>query len=133
VPPAATPGSARVSFGRGARPLPSLRPALLAGLLLLAFAVAPVAAAELPAVVRPELLGADGAPATDGAAGTVFFLALPSGGVAAVGAAHSFDLGKLADAPAVELRLGRTGKRVARSTRLLAPPRRSRTSRLAAR
>lgn len=80
------------------------------------------ARAELPAVASPELLGADGRASREGAGGTIFFLSLPAGGVAAVGAAHSFDLAKLAAAPAVEFRLGHTGKRVARSTGFLAPP-----------
>ena len=38
------------------------------------------------------------------------------------GAAHSFDLGELAAAPAVEFRLGRTGATVASSERFLTPP-----------
>jgi len=78
-------------------------------------------AAEAPAVARAEL-PAHGARQAATIGGTVFFLALPGGGVAAVGAAHSFDLARLAEAPAVEFRLGRTGRRVARSTRFLAPP-----------
>jgi hypothetical protein len=90
--------------------------------LLLVLAGAPMRAAELPAVANPELLGADGHASREGAGGTVFFLALPAGGVAAVGAAHSFDLAKLAAAAAVEFRLGHTGKRVARSSGFLAPP-----------
>jgi hypothetical protein len=93
----------------------------LAGLALavgLLGAPAARAAEELPAVARPRLPGA----ADGSGSGTVFFLALPDGPVAAVGAAHSFDLGALAGATAVEFRLGRTGAEVARSERLLAPP-----------
>ena len=103
-------------------PSPRCPAAALLASLLLALASTPGRAAELPAVARPELLGADGAPAKEGAGGTVFFLRLPAGGVAAVGAAHSFELEKLAAAPAVEFRLGRSGKRVARATGFLAPP-----------
>jgi hypothetical protein len=87
---------------------------LLLGLLLAGSA----AAQELPAVARPRL-PAGGA---ESGSGTVFFLELPGGTVAAVGAAHSFDPHELAAAPAVEFRLGRTGVPVARSERLLAPP-----------
>jgi hypothetical protein len=79
-----------------------------------------VAAEELPAVARPRLASSGGEPAAT-AAGTVFFLELPVG-VAAVGAAHSFDLDELALAPGVEFRLGRTGELVASATRLLVPP-----------
>ncbi|HEX2486780.1 MAG TPA: vWA domain-containing protein [Myxococcota bacterium] len=89
---------------------------------LLAPATAPARSAELPAVAVPERIGADGRASREGAGGTVFFLRLARSGVAAVGAAHSFDLAQLAAAPSVEFRLGRTGKRVARSTRFLAPP-----------
>jgi len=88
-------------------------------LLLLGLLVAGSAAAqELPAVARPRLPAAG----AESGSGTVFFLALPGGSVAAVGAAHSFDLRELTAAPAVEFRLGRTGVAVARSERLLAPP-----------
>jgi len=92
------------------------------GLLALASLLAvpaPVAAEALPAVARPRIPGPAGG---EGSSGTVFFLELPGGAVAAVGAAHSFDLGKLASASAVEFRLGRTGVAVARSERFLAPP-----------
>jgi len=88
-------------------------------LLVLALLLAgPGAAQELPAVARPRL-PASGA---ESGSGTVFFLELPSGAIAAVGAAHSFDLRELVAAPEVEFRLGRTGSVVARSERLLAPP-----------
>ena len=76
-------------------------------------------AGEPPAVARPRL---PGAAAGTGASGTVFFLKLPSGSIAAVGAAHSFDLAELTAAEAVEFRLGASGKLVARSERFLAPP-----------
>jgi hypothetical protein len=98
-------------------------PRCLAAFALALASLAPgrgaAAADALPAVARPRL------PATTGGetgAGTVFFLELPSGDVAAVGAAHSFDLRELAAAPEVEFRLGRTGVPVARSQRFLAPP-----------
>jgi hypothetical protein len=82
-------------------------------------AALPAAAADpLPAVARPRLPSAAG----ESGSGTVFFLELPGGALAAVGAAHSFDLAELAAAPAVEFRLGRTGAAVARSERFLAPP-----------
>jgi hypothetical protein len=100
----------------------SLRRSLAGTALALALAVpAPPARAanELPAVARPRLPGDPSGAATSG---TVFFVALPSDAIAAVGAAHSFDLGALTKAPAIEFRLGASGKLVARSERFLAPP-----------
>jgi Mg-chelatase subunit ChlD len=111
--------------GKTARTFPWMRrslPCSLAAAALFALALpgAPLRAAnETPAVARPRL---GGAPSGAGATGTVFFVKLPSGSIAAVGAAHSFDLGELAKATAVDFHLGATGKRVARSERLLAPP-----------
>ena len=87
-------------------------------LALLGPAAPAYAADELPAVARPRLP----APGSPGASGTVFFVRLPGGAVAAVGAAHSFDLGALAAAQAVDFHLGASGKHVARSERFLAPP-----------
>jgi len=89
-------------------------------LVLAGLPALPAAAANpLPAVARPRLPGAAGG---ESGSGTIFFLELPGGEVAAVGAAHSFDLGELTVAPAVEFRLGRTGAAVATSERFLAPP-----------
>jgi hypothetical protein len=97
---------------------PSPRCLRLALLALTALAASPGGAEELPAVARPRL----GSGGDASGAGTVFFLALPGGAVAAVGAAHSFDLDQLAAAESVEFHLGRTGGAVARSERYLVPP-----------
>jgi hypothetical protein len=88
-------------------------------LLALAGTAAPASGAEpLPAVARPRLAGAGGT----GASGTVFFVRLPDDTIAAVGAAHSYDLGALAAAGTVDFHLGASGTRVATSERFLAPP-----------
>ncbi len=55
------------------------------------------------------------------AKGTVFFLATAAGAVA-VGAAHSFELPKLAASPELVFELGRTRARVAAASRLLTLP-----------
>lgn len=88
-------------------------------MLLLATLGAAETSGELPAVARARLAGMAGG---ESSSGTVFFLKLPGGGVAAVGAAHSFDLAVLTAAPVVEFHLGRTRTLVARSERFLAPP-----------
>ena len=106
---------------RGVARGPSPRCLCALALALAGLLPAPARGAEeaLPAVARPRLPSSAGG---ETGSGTVFFLDLPSGAVAAVGAAHSFDLGELAAAPAVEFRLGRTGAAVARSERFLTPP-----------
>jgi Mg-chelatase subunit ChlD len=87
--------------------------------LALAGPAAPVSAAdEPPAVARPRLAAAGGT----GASGTVFFVRLPGDTIAAVGAAHSYDLAALAAAGTVDFHLGASGRRVATSERFLAPP-----------
>ena len=111
---------------RAARTLQSMRRASLlrrlgrgAILLALATPAAPARAAdELPAVARPRLAASGGT----GASGTVFFVRLPGDTIAAVGAAHSYDLAALAAAGAVDFHLGASGRRVATSERFLAPP-----------
>jgi hypothetical protein len=90
--------------------------ALLAALALAAWVV-PDAGADAPAVARARWR----VPGAEQSAGTVFFLETPSG-VVAVGAAHSFDLARLARAEEVVFELGRTRQPVARSARLLAQP-----------
>ncbi len=91
-------------------------------LVLATFAASPAAGAEdpgPPAVARPVLrAGSDSA-----AAGTVFFLSAPGAArVAAIGAAHSFDLAKLAAAQEVRFQLGRSQRLVGSAARLLAAP-----------
>jgi hypothetical protein len=75
------------------------------------------ARSEEPAVARPRFQ----ANGEDLSGGTVFFL-VNGPGVVAVGAAHSFDLAKLARAPEVTFELGTSKHRVARSNRLLTAP-----------
>lgn len=79
-------------------------------------AIAVPARAGLPAVVRARYGAEQGL-----AKGTVFFLATAAGPVA-VGAAHSFDVPKLAASPELVFELGRSRARVAASTRLLTLP-----------
>ncbi len=81
-------------------------------------AAAPSAADEL-AVARAHLRGSGG----DETAGAVFFLSVehPPGAVA-VGAAHSFDRSKLAEAGEVEFWLGKSKERVAVASRYYARP-----------
>lgn len=82
---------------------------------------APAAAADgaAPAVARPQL----GPDAASGPQGLVFFIpASGEAGAAAVGAAHSVDLGALAGAGRVEFRLGASGRRVASSRGFLVAP-----------
>jgi hypothetical protein len=100
---------------------PSPRSLGVLALLLASLPALPgaTAADELPAVARPRV---PPAAAAAGGSGTVFFLELPGGGVAAVGAAHSFDLAALAAASAVGFHLGHTGTQVARAERFLAAP-----------
>ena len=99
----------------------------LALLLTLAGALAlhgrPAASEDLPAVARPRLAGGDPASGS----GTVFFLPATGGaGAVAVGAAHSFDLFALSRSDVqLELRLGKTDRVVATSSRYYVPPGRS--------
>ena len=79
-------------------------------------AIAVRARADLPAVARARYGAEQGL-----ARGTVFFFATPAGPVA-VGAAHSFDVAKLAASPELVFELGRSRARVAASTRLLTLP-----------
>ena len=95
----------------------------LAGCLLAAplFAVLADAAraSDAPAVAKPFLrVGAEKL-----SPGTVFFVRRTDNpGAVAVGAAHSFDVQKLVEAAEVRFELGRSGRSVARSSRLLVPP-----------
>lgn len=77
---------------------------------------------EVPAVARPRFtVGGE-----ELGSGTAFFVRVADDvGVAAVSAAHSFDLGKLSQAGEVEFRLGSTGRRVAVASRFYAEPGRS--------
>jgi len=77
---------------------------------------------ELPAVARPRFtVGGE-----ELGSGTAFFIRVADDvGVAAVAAAHSFDLGKLSKAGEVEFRLGTTHRRVAVASRFYAEPGRS--------
>ena len=81
--------------------------------------VAAPSAADDVAVARAHLRGSGG----NETAGVVFFLPVehPSGAVA-VGAAHSFDRTKLAEAGEVEFRLGVSGERVAFASRYYTRP-----------
>lgn len=81
-----------------------------------AAALAAPARGELPSVVRARYGAEQGL-----ARGTVFFLATAAGPVA-VGAAHSFDVSKLAASPELVFELGRTRARVAAASRLLTLP-----------
>ncbi len=78
--------------------------------------IAMPAHADLPAVARARYGAEQGL-----AKGTVFFLATAAGPVA-VGAAHSFDIAKLAASPELVFELGRSRAPVASSTRLLTLP-----------
>jgi hypothetical protein len=78
------------------------------------------AAGEAISVARPHLSASHPGEAAVG--GTVFFLARGSEPTVAVGAAHSFDLGRLAEVPSVEFRLGHSGRIVAVSSGLMVPP-----------
>jgi hypothetical protein len=96
-----------------------VRVGLSLALLLLAGSATGQHQGELPAVARPrftvgnEQLGS----------GTVFFIRVPDEvGVAAVGTAHSFDLGELSQAGEVEFRLGSSKRRVAVSSRFYTEP-----------
>ena len=74
---------------------------------------------ELPAVARPRFTVGDG----ELGSGTVFFVRVPDEvGVAAVGSAHSFDLGELSQAREIEFRLGHTRRRVAVASRFYTEP-----------
>jgi hypothetical protein len=85
-------------------------------------AAAPAARAEAPAVARAHLRLPGG---TKGG-GVVFFLtSRDEVGIAAVGAAHSFDPAEIAQAGELELRLGASGERVGVSSRYYAAPGRS--------
>jgi hypothetical protein len=72
--------------------------------------------AEQPAAARPRYGAGLGL-----ASGTVFFLATEAGTVA-VGAAHSFDVAKLAASDAITFERGRTRERVGESARVLVGP-----------
>jgi hypothetical protein len=88
--------------------------------LLLALLSASTAQAASPSVARPSLAG--GTSAAD-AAGLVFFLASEEEpGAVAVGTAHTFKLEEIARAQRVDFYKGRSLKRVASSSRLLAEP-----------
>ena len=93
---------------------------LLAAVLCLAPALAH---AGLPRVARPSL-PTKGKSAVD-ARGLVFFLALKSGGVAAVGTAHTFSTRDVARAGRTDFYLGASLRRVGSSSRFLVPPGRS--------
>ncbi len=91
-------------------------------LLALAMPGPAPAAEQLPAVARPRFQVGN---QTLGS-GTAFFLRVADEvGVAAVAAAHSFDMGELSQAREVEFQLGRSKQRVTVSSRLFAPPGRS--------
>jgi len=79
-------------------------------------AVATPAPGEIPSVVRARYGAEQGL-----ARGTVFFLETAAGPVA-VGAAHSFEVSKLAASPELVFELGRTRARVAAASRLLTLP-----------
>ena len=81
---------------------------------------AQVAAADTISVARPHL--SDAPPGEAAVAGTIFFLNRPGAGPVAVGAAHSFDMGRLSAAPAVDFQLGHSGRHVGRSRNFLVPP-----------
>ena len=87
-------------------------------LILAASAAGPVYAAD-PAVARPSF-PIDGEIQTRG---LVFFVpADTASGAAAVGTAHTFDLGKLAGVKRGEISLGRSRRVVARTSGFLVPP-----------
>ena len=74
---------------------------------------------EIPAVARPRFTAGD----QELGSGTVFFIRIHDEvGVAAVGAAHSIDLGELSQTREVEFRLGHTRRRVAVASRLYTQP-----------
>ncbi len=95
--------------------------AIAVGLLIVAATVAGPALgrAALPAVARARFaIGSE-----TRTAGTAFFLAAPvEAGAVGVTTAHSFDPTELAAASEVIFELGRTPRRVARSSRFLAAP-----------
>ena len=78
------------------------------------------AAAEAIHVARPSLVDAEPGQASVG--GTVFFLTSEAGATVAVGAAHSFDMARVGAAPAVEFRLGHSGRPVGRASAFMVPP-----------
>ncbi|MEB2343407.1 MAG: VWA domain-containing protein [Deltaproteobacteria bacterium] len=78
---------------------------------------APAGETATPAVARARYRAAG----SEHAGGTVFFLELPAG-VAAVGAAHSFDLVALGVAGEVHFELGHSQHAVGRASRFLAAP-----------
>ena len=96
-----------------------LRVGLSLALLFLAGSATGQNQGELPAVARPRFMVA-GKPL---GAGTVFFVRVADEvGVAAVGAAHSFDLAELSQANEVEFQLGNSKRRVAVASRLYTEP-----------
>lgn len=100
------------------RSTPTRRPAALGGVLALLLAGAAVAA-EDPAVARPSF-------PIDGeiqSKGLVFFvLADTPTGAAAVGTAHSFDLGDLSKVRRGDLTLGKSRRVAAKTSGFLVPP-----------
>ena len=100
----------------------ALRVGLLLALLFLAGSATGQSQGELPAVARPRFtVGGE-----ELGSGTVFFVRVADEvGVAAVGAAHSFDLGELSQAREVEFRLGNSKRRVGVASRLYSEPGRS--------
>ncbi len=109
-----TPPTAARSRGRG-RPAPWLMTLALA----LGGGAAQAQVAGSSAVARSSWQTPNGAVAR----GTVFFIpVLDDIGVAAVGAAHSFDLVELADAGEVSFDLPRSDRHVTVSSRYLVPP-----------
>ncbi len=95
------------------------RVALSLALLFLAASATGRNQGELPAVARPRFTAGD----EELGSGTVFFVRVSDDvGVAAVGAAHSLDLGELSRAREVEFRLGHSRRRVAVASRLYTEP-----------
>jgi len=98
------------------------RVGLSLALLFLAGSAAGQSQGELPAVARPRFTVAG---KTVGS-GTIFFVRVADEvGVAAVGAAHSFDFQELSQTREVEFRLGNSKRRVAVASRLYTEPGRS--------
>jgi hypothetical protein len=96
-----------------------LRVGLSLALFLLAGSATGQNQGELPAVARPRFTVGD----EELGSGTVFFVRVPDEvGVAAVGTAHSFELGELSQAREIEFRLGHTRRRVAVASRFYTEP-----------
>ena len=96
-----------------------VRVGLSLALLFLAGSAIGQSQGELPAVARPRFT----AGSQELGSGTVFFVRVADEvGVAAVGAAHSFDLGALSQTREVEFRLGNSKRRVGVASRLYTEP-----------